>query len=131
MVNPERERRVTYPVFLHTPKGKLVYRYRDGGSDFQAWQSDPFLALLMYLQVQEAFGWEALRETFAAYRALAPEERPRTDDEKRDQWLVRLSRTVGHDLGPFFEAWGVPTSPEARGTVADLPDWMPEGLAGT
>jgi hypothetical protein len=34
--------------------------------------------------------------------------------------------TVGRNLGPFFEAWGVPTSPEARQSLADLPAWMPE-----
>ena len=28
----EREKRVTYPVFLHDRAGRLVFRYRDGGS---------------------------------------------------------------------------------------------------
>ncbi len=32
MVGPERERRVTYPVFLRGPDGQLIFRYRDGGS---------------------------------------------------------------------------------------------------
>jgi len=32
MVGPERERRVTYPVFLRAPDGRLIFRYRDGGS---------------------------------------------------------------------------------------------------
>ena len=39
---------------------------------------------------------------------LSDHERPKSDDEKRDQWLVRFSRQVGRNLGPFFEAWGVP-----------------------
>lgn len=93
--------------------------------DFAQWQSDPFLALAMYLQLQHAFGWEAFRRVFAEYRALPDSDRPRTDDEKRDQWLVRFSRTVGRDLGPFFEAWGLPTSAAARAAVADLPGWLP------
>jgi hypothetical protein len=42
--------------------------------------------------------------------------------------MVRFSRHVGRDLGPFFEAWGVPTSEEARQSIADLPGWMPEGF---
>ena len=32
MVGPERERRVTYPVFLSGPEGQLIFRYRDGSS---------------------------------------------------------------------------------------------------
>jgi len=32
MVGPEREQRVTYPVFLRGPEGRLVFRYRDGRS---------------------------------------------------------------------------------------------------
>jgi hypothetical protein len=63
---------------------------------------------------------------FAEYRRLSPGERPRTDDERRDQWLVRLSRTVGRNLGPFFEAWGVPTSEKARASIRNLPAWMPD-----
>lgn len=43
--------------------------------------------------------------------------------------MVRFSRQVGHNLGPFFEAWGVPTSPAARNAIADLPVWMPPEMA--
>lgn len=64
---------------------------------------------------------------FAEYRALPQSERPKNDDEKRDQWLIRLSRTVGRNLGPFFERWGVPTSSTARDSLRDLPVWLPEG----
>jgi len=42
--------------------------------------------------------------------------------------MVRFSRTVGRNLGPFFQTWGVPTSEEARKAIAGLPQWMPEGF---
>ncbi len=32
MIGPEREKRVTYPVFLHGPAAQLIFRYRDGSS---------------------------------------------------------------------------------------------------
>jgi len=105
---------------------RRIRRYLEGGTRFDEWQRDPFLALQMYMQLEEAFGWEAFIKTFAEYRELPPDERPRSDEEKRDQWLVRFSRTVGRNLGPFFEAWGVPTSEEARRSVAELPAWMPD-----
>lgn len=98
------------------------------GVKFGAWKADPFLALFMYCQLQEAFGWDAFKKVFAEYRALPEGERPKSDDAKRDQWMTRFSRAVGRDLGPFFEAWGVPTSKAARDSVAKLPKWMPPGF---
>ncbi len=96
------------------------------GADFEKWKASPFLGLIMYSQLTDGFGWDAFRQVFAEYRDLPDEERPKNDDEKRDQWLVRFSRTVGRDLGPFFEAWGIPTSQAARDSISDLADWMPE-----
>ena len=92
---------------------------------FARWKSDPFLALTMYHQLRAAFGWETYKKVFAEYRALPKNERPKNDDEKRDQWLTRFSRATGKNLGPFFEAWGVPTSDSARATLKDLAPWMP------
>jgi len=93
--------------------------------DFNKWKSDPFLALVMYVQLQESFGWETFKKVFAEYRNLPRNQRPRSDDDKRDQWMVRFSKATGKDLGPFFQAWGVPTSEKARREIAALPDWMP------
>ena len=98
---------------------EIALHYDFDDPDFEQWKRHPLLALIMYEQMQEEFGWEAYRSVFATYRALPDTERPRNDDEKRDQWLVRFSRQVGRNLGPFFEAWGVPTSRAARDSIAD------------
>jgi len=112
------------------PKGraKKLEAHLAGGADFNKWKSDPFLSLGMYLQLKEGFGWDAYKKVFAEYRKLPAKERPRNDDEKRDQWMVRFSRTVGKNLGPFFQKWGVPTSEKARASIADLPVWLPPEL---
>jgi hypothetical protein len=102
-----------------------LQKYIDGGADFAQWKSDPFLALTMYIQLQQGFGWDAYKRVFAEYDRLSPAERPKTDLEKRDQWMTRFSRAVGRNLGPFFQAWGVPTSPAARAALTGLPSWMP------
>ncbi|MBM3890675.1 MAG: hypothetical protein FJ388_16295, partial [Verrucomicrobia bacterium] len=52
-------------------------------------------------------------------------ELPKNDGEKRDQWLVRFSKTVGKNLGPFFQAWGIPVSQSALDEISKLPAWMP------
>ncbi len=103
----------------------MIARYDYENPNFELWKRQPAMALLMYVQMQEAFGWDAFRQVFTTYRALPDAERPKSDDEKRDQWLVRFSRQVGRNLGPFFEAWGVPTSPTAWASIADLPVWLP------
>ncbi|MBM3494451.1 MAG: hypothetical protein FJX72_09065, partial [Armatimonadetes bacterium] len=105
-----------------------VRKYFEDGSRFPEWKADPGLSLMFYAQLQQAFGWGAFRRLFAEYRELPPSERPRDDDQKRDQFMARLSKQVGLNLGPFFAAWGVPTSEAARKSVADLPEWKPDGF---
>ena len=97
-------------------------------NNFLKRHEQPFLALLMYIQLKEAFGWDAFKEVFAEYRRLPKAQRPKTDADKRDQWMVRFSRAVGKNLGPFFQAWAVPTSAQARASIANLPTWLPEGF---
>ena len=79
----------------------------------------------MYSMMQEDFGWEPFTKVFREYTAADANELPKNDDDKRDQWMVRFSRMVGKNLGPFFDAWGVPTSDEAKKSIASLPAWMP------
>lgn len=109
---------------VNTPPS--LQKHLDAGAPFEKWKQDPFLALHMYVQLERVFGWETFKRVFAEYRELPRDERPRTDDEKRDQWLVRFSRACGRNLGPFFQAWGVPTSDAARDSITSLPAWMPE-----
>ncbi|MBC8105914.1 MAG: hypothetical protein H7Z14_04940 [Anaerolineae bacterium] len=107
-------------------RAKAEAKYKADGTKFEQWKSEPFTALIMYKQLQEAFGWDAYKKVFAEYRELPEDQRPRTDDERRDQWMVRFSRTVGRNLGPFFEYWGIPTSEAARRSIENLPVWMPD-----
>jgi hypothetical protein len=101
-------------------------KYFSGGAKFETWKNDPFLALVSYYQLVDAFGWDSFKRVFAEYRDLPKDQRPKNDNEERDQWLVRYSKTVGKNLGPFYEAWGIPTSPAARASIKHLPAWLPE-----
>jgi hypothetical protein len=83
----------------------------------------------MYDQLRAEFGWDAYKKVFAEYRDLPKSERPKSDQDKRDQWMVRFSRAVGRNLAAFFQAWSVPVTDGAVEQVNDLPQWMPEGWA--
>ena len=103
-------------------------RYNEAKRSFDVWKQDRWIATAYYVQLQQAFGWEAFRNVFAEYAALPIDQQPKSDAEKRDQWLIRFSRQVHRNLGPFFQAWAIPTSESARKSISDLPAWMPEEL---
>jgi hypothetical protein len=116
------EHGLAHPALKEPESTNRLKKYLAGGAKFSDWQNDPFLALTMYLQLRQAFGWEPITKVFASYRT-GPQ--PQTEQDRRDEWMVRMSRTVGKNLGSFFQAWGVPTSSKARESIIGLPDWMP------
>lgn len=96
--------------------------YFDGGRNFEAdWSV--WTALETYLQVQEAFGWEPFQAVFAEYNALPEAEWPKTQQEKNDQWVIRLSKACGKNLAPFWRTWNVPLSGSVEEALKDLPAW--------
>ena len=103
---------------------KDLKKYLDDGANFETWKAKPFLALNMTVQIRNEFGWEPIWRAINEYTKASADELPKSDLEKRDQWMVRLSRNCGRNLAPFFEKWGVPTSQEARDSLADLPTWI-------
>jgi len=109
-----------------TEARQALQQHLAGGAKFDEWKAKPFVALIMYDQLQKAFGWETFKKVFAGYNDPANGARPTNDGEERDQWMVRFSRVSGKNLGPFFQAWGVPTSEKARALIANFPAWMPD-----
>lgn len=82
---------------------RKVEEWNAAGRPADAWFADPFLALDLFARLADKYGWEAFEKLFAEYASLSPEERPKTDLEKRQQWCSRLSRIVGEDLTPEFQ----------------------------
>ena len=103
---------------------KEVAKYFADGANFDEWKAKPFVALTMYAELIEGFGWESLQKTFRSYRTGPL---PKSDQDKRDQWMVRYSKIVGKNLGPFFDRWGVPVTEAAKKEVATLPAWSGKG----
>ena len=101
---------------------KAIRKYLASNRDTTHWGA--FEGFLMYFQLIDAFGWEPLKQVFGEYRRLGPKQHPRTDVEKWDQWMIRYSRAVNKDLGPFFAKWKVPVTTKARASLEALPPWM-------
>ncbi len=105
-----------------------MIKHRDQGAPFDKWKSDPFLALQTYALLWHEFGWDAFRDTFRSYDATPSADHPKEDQEKRDQFVIRFSQAVGHNLQQYFEVWGVPMSNFVEQELKDLPAWMPDGI---
>ena len=92
---------------LGTDKGRTkVQTWVDSGKPRSGWNKDPFLALYLYSQLIDAFGWSVLKEVFRTYEENPPKFDRASGDDKMAEWASRYSQIARHDLQPFFEAWG-------------------------
>jgi hypothetical protein len=98
--------------------------YSEKKLTWKSWGDKPFHGLLFYQTVIDEFGWEPFRKVFAEYRDLAPADRPKDDQAKRDQWLIRFSKALGRNLTDHFAWFGVEVTDKAKEQVASLPTWL-------
>ncbi|MCL1921648.1 MAG: M60 family metallopeptidase [Kiritimatiellaeota bacterium] len=112
---PPRQTRMKQDGLRQLPK------WVANGKPHDEWCRDPFLALEMFVRIQQAYGWEAFEKLFAEYRTLRGNERPKNDMDKRDQWCTRLSRLTGENIAAVFDSWNVPISDTARQACAAFP----------
>ncbi|MBM3500583.1 MAG: hypothetical protein FJX74_18155, partial [Armatimonadetes bacterium] len=66
-----------HPAVDPAERDKRTRAHLAAGAPFDKWKGDPFLALYMYMQLQEAFGWEAYKRVFAEYRAAPEDQLPK------------------------------------------------------
>lgn len=95
--------------------------YLNSGPDFQAnW--NVWVALDTYLQLQEAFGWEFFTAVFTDYRreSAGAEGSPQ---DRIDEWVLRSSSYTQLNLGPFYQAWGLPVSEDVLQEVGRHQEW--------
>lgn len=101
--------------------------FRDGAKFATDWERET--ALESYLQIQEAFGWEAYQKLLASYQDYDEPKRWNDQQEKNDEWVIRLSEICGVDLAPFYKTWGLPVSERAAAKTAKLPAWEEDPVA--
>ena len=96
-----------------------INSYLATGPDFTQWST--WTALVTYLQLKDGFGWSFFAELFTRYRTLGLS--PSNDEERYNEWVRQSSIVANRDLGPFYTAWGFPTSQAVLDEVAELPAW--------
>ena len=124
----KRDPLLGHPAISAEARKEHLAKIKNAGSGEQKWalwKSSPFLALTTYIQLIQGFGWESWRAYLHSFADPAFGPKPASDDEKRDQFLVRYSRITGRNLGPFFEFWGIPVSEGATAAMSVFKSWLP------
>lgn len=96
--------------------------YLQAGANFDSWLSECCLALGIYAQLARDFGWQAYKTVFKQYDFT--DDKPSQDATKVDQWIIRFSKTVQHNLCPMFEFWGFPIRPTVTQQVGNMPAYL-------
>lgn len=118
-------RDAAHPGISNETTRKMLNRFFSQQADFGKWKQDPFLGLLTFRLIQNDFGWEVFKSTFKRYHVLADDERPKSDQEKRDRLVRYLSESAGRNFAPYFAAWGIPLTEKVRTDLSRFPEWMP------
>lgn len=87
---------------------------------------DHYDRLVLFKQLQLAYGWELYTSIFTAYRELPKEDLPRTNQEQIDTFAVMASRLAGEDLTLFFTKWAVGLSDAGKDRIRALQLPQPE-----
>lgn len=119
---------IGHPAISEDARKEHISAIKKANNKWQEWKSNPFTALTTYIQLIQAFGWESWRTYLHSFEDSSFGPPPANDDERRDQFLIRYSKIANKNLGPFFDAWGIPVSSGAKAAVEKLEAWMPKGL---
>lgn len=117
-----------HPGISEDARKDHIKKIKSSGARLATWKNDPFLALTIYIQLVQEFDWESWRKYLYSFADDSFGPTPKTDDEKRDQFLVRYSKIANKNLGPLFDAWGIIVSSSAKAEAAKFGDWMPKGM---
>ena len=107
---------------------RQIKEYVADNPSFEKWKSDPFLALRMYIELIENFGWGPIEQVYKNYRAMPVSQYPKTDGDKRDLWFIQLSNVTHKNMSAFFDKWKIPISNKAKKQVSSYPEWLPDEL---
>lgn len=78
-----------------------------------------YVKLGMYWQLMDVFGAEFYPQLHQNYRLL--DEKPTTNLDKKQVFIIQTSKVAGVNLIPFFEKWGIEPTAETKDTLENYP----------
>jgi hypothetical protein len=104
--------------------------YMRSSPSYEKFQQDPWIALSMYIEIIEHFGWDPIKVANKTYDELPKTSYPTSNEKKIDLWFTTISQATKSDLSDFFKIWHIPVSASAIAHVKekDYPSWLPEEL---
>ncbi|ESO88164.1 hypothetical protein LOTGIDRAFT_126693 [Lottia gigantea] len=105
---------------------KYVKRYLDRDEGFFEWLTEPSLALFIYAQLANHFGWGLYKSIFRKYRLMNQSAIPHHNVTKIDFWFTSLSEIAGYNLAPLCDFWRIPLSTAVRNHLTQFPPFLPD-----
>lgn len=89
--------------------------------NFSTWKNEPGIALMIYAQVIEDYGWDVAKRVFTWYETNDSSRYPTDDQGKMDLFWARYSLEAGEDLSPLLTKWGIPYTSAMTNLTSSLP----------
>ncbi len=83
-------------------------------------QNDVWTRLIMFRQLQIAYGWDLYTKLHTAVRDMPQAQLPQNDQERIDLFVAKTSELSGNNLLEFFDTWGLKYSDKAKAKVLGL-----------
>ncbi|OXB99055.1 MULTISPECIES: putative mucin/carbohydrate-binding domain-containing protein [Bacillus] len=81
---------------------------------------EEFEKLVMFWQLDLAYGEHFYLNLHQMYRLLPESEMPASDEDKKQMFIYMASKAAKQNLVPFFEKWGLGPNDEVRGKIENL-----------
>jgi len=108
---------------------KKIQNYLQNQPTFKKWGEDPFIALSMYIQIIENFGWDPIIKANKIYHEMDPRkyyENRLSNEQRIDLWFKSICRATDSNLSSFFEIWKIPVSEKAKTEAKKYKTWIPQ-----
>ena len=93
---------------------------------FTYWKSQPFVALGIYAQLANSFGFALYKKAWRKY--ITDKIKPKDDSDKVQTWISVSSQASGYNLLPLFELWGFPIDKATKNKLKNLPAFLPDDV---
>jgi hypothetical protein len=86
-------------------------------------EASDYVKFHFYLQLQQGFGWNKMKEFFTWYTTAKESEFRSNTNEKNNLFCLRYSLAVKHNLTQYFQAWKFNITQSTIDQIKHFPVW--------